>query len=597
MTRGLYGRGQINYDFASAKEEWRSICAEEPCISIYQKDWFWDAACDRPQDWQVILLKEGSQAVAAFPFVYLKRRGLWYIETPWQVAASGIWIRRKEYKSTEAELTYLTDIINKIIDHLPYYDNFHVIFNEKLWNWQPFYWRGFQAKPYYTMVIRNEAEEKIKSRLSKSRRTRINKAQRMYRVGVDDITLEAYWDYFQKSYDNRGKHIEFEKEKFFRLLYALKEHHAMQVRTVYHGDTIVSENIVFVDDHRYYHHFVTQMKDADKDATSFAVYDSICSAMNDGKDFDFEGSMIQGVCTFNLSFNPEFETHYMIYDQSGRYKIIDAVRQVFMVVKDMIRKIIKGGGKTVDYDLDAAKVKWRKLCESEPSISLYQKDWYWDAVCDHPQEWMVILVEENDQIEAAFPFAYRKRKGLWFIETPWQVASSGIWMRPRIWNSKEKELKHMTRLAETVIGLLPYYDRFQIIFNAKFWTWQPFYWQGFQAVPRYTMTIRDVDAAEVKKSFDKNRRNRVNRGEKRYVIGVDDITFEQYWDFFEMSYRDRGRIIDYERRKMERLICALQQHHALQIRSVYHEDDLVAVNIILMDEGLSYHQFGTQKQS
>ncbi len=338
------GQEKRTYDFASAKEEWRNICAKEPGISIYQKDWFWDAACERPQDWQVIILKDSDQIEAAFPFVYLKRKGLWYIETPWQAAASGIWIRRQDFKSTEAELTYLTDIVNRVVDLLPYYDSFHVIFNEKLWNWQPFYWRGFQAKPYYTMVVRNKTEEKIKSRLSKSRRTRINKAQRMYRVGVDDITLEAYWEYFQKSYENRGKQIAFEKEKFFRLLYALKEHNAMQVRTVLCGDTIVSENIVFVDDNRYYHHFVTQMKDADKDATSFAVYDSICSAMRDGKDFDFEGSMLQGVCTFNLSFNPEFETHYMIYDQSDRYKILDMFRQVFRMVKDKIRKFFKGGG-------------------------------------------------------------------------------------------------------------------------------------------------------------------------------------------------------------------------------------------------------------
>ena len=326
------------YNFSEAKEEWRELCEKESSMWIYQKAWYWDAVCENSDDWQVILIKENEQIEAAFPFIYQKRKGLWIIETPWQVAASGIWMRTRQFKNVEANLNYMTKMINGIVDRLPYYDRFQVIFNKQLWSWQPFYWRGFEARPYYTMVIGNMPVEDVKSHLSKSRKVRINKAERLYRIETDKIAIDEYWDFFERSYKNRGKVIEFGKEKFVKLISALKDHGAVQIRAVYREAELVAENIIFMDDDRFYHHFVTQMKDSDKDASSYAVYDAICEAMKQGKEFDFEGSMIPGVCEFNSSFHPEWEVQYCIMDYSKKYLFLNGVRKGILMMKDSVKQ-------------------------------------------------------------------------------------------------------------------------------------------------------------------------------------------------------------------------------------------------------------------
>ena len=61
------------------------------------------------------------------------------------------------------------------------------------------------------------------------------------------------------------------------------------------------------------------------------------------------------------------------------------------------------------------KIEWRQFCETEPSVTIYQQPWYWDAVCDHPDDWRVILIKKDGTIEAAFPFVYLQHHFIWYI--------------------------------------------------------------------------------------------------------------------------------------------------------------------------------------
>lgn len=141
------------------------------------------------------------------------------------------------------------------------------------------------------------------------------------------------------------------------------------------------------------------------------------------------------------------------------------------------------------YDFEKAKRDWRSLNRQENSIPLYMKDWYWDAVCDFPDEWKVICVEKNDRVEAAFPFCYRKKGGLRFIELPWQVPTAGIWLRNQNIMQKGKALAYLTDIVNEIVRLLPDFDSFKVNFNHLLWTWHPFYWRGFDAKPLYTSVI------------------------------------------------------------------------------------------------------------
>ena len=321
------------YDFAVAKDRWRMFCESEPKIPIYFKAWYWDVTCDDVDDWWVILIEDDNGEIeAAFPFVYQKRKGMYFIETPWQVAAAGLWIKKQT-----SSLSELTKYVNNVLSLLPKYDRFSIVFSSKFWTWQPFYWKGFTAIPYYTMCVKADSSEAVLGSITKDRRKRINRGKNKYRIEKDKITFEQYWDFLISSYEDRGRNLSYEKERFQRLYKALINHGACQVRAVYDEDNIVAINIMLIDDEKFYHQFGTQMKNADSNATSYAVYDAICSAVDSGRIFDFEGSMIQGVCKFNSSFNPTWETEYRIENYSNKYILVDSLRKLVVAIISMFR--------------------------------------------------------------------------------------------------------------------------------------------------------------------------------------------------------------------------------------------------------------------
>ena len=177
----------------------------------------------------------------------------------------------------------------------------------------------------------------MKSTFSKKRRQRINTASKKYEIRLNAISINEYWDFFQTTYNEKGEEISFSKEMFERLISNLQEHKAIQIRSAHEGDKIVAVQIVFMDSTRIYYHFCSQLQDS-MDAQSLLVFDALQYAMDTGKKFDFEGSMIKGPAEFAFSFYPDTEVVYHVYDRSDRYIMLDSVRNIFNLIKKGTRK-------------------------------------------------------------------------------------------------------------------------------------------------------------------------------------------------------------------------------------------------------------------
>lgn len=315
-----------NYNFEKAKIDWRELNKTEgDLVPIYMKDWYWDAVCNSGDEWKVICLYKNDKVEAAFPFLYTKRKGMWFIELPWQVACAGIWYRDKELSNKERALLYLNDIVNQVVELLPKYDCFKINFNHSLWTWHPFYWLGFEATPLYTSIIRTTDGEGW-SQISQRRKRSIKKAEKKYRIGINEITPEEYWNFFEESYKKRNRIISYNKNKFLKLIQAAIENNACEIRSVYYQETLAAVNILLKDSERSYDQFFSYMPGIGDDAQSFATYDGIKATLKEGLVFDFEGSMIPGVCEFYTSWNPVYESNYLIKKTSKKYNRLNAIR-------------------------------------------------------------------------------------------------------------------------------------------------------------------------------------------------------------------------------------------------------------------------------
>ena len=331
------------YDWQKAKQQWRNFCEIEPTVPIYFKAWYWDATCDDEDDWWVILIdnKEG-EIEAAFPFVYSKRKGLYFIENPWQVAAAGIWIRNKE-DSLLKDLQNIDNVTESIFSKVPYYDKLNIVFDTRfVWTWHPLYWRGFLCTPTYTMKISSLDNEDDKKSFTKRKRKELNYTEKRVKVTFDEVSIDDYWNLFIKSYTSRGREPQYNKEKFVKLIDAARQHNEVWICGIHDEEKLIAGNICFNDSERVYNQFGCYDIDNKLRAEQYAVYSSLKRTVAEGKVFDFEGSMISGVCEFNIGFSPEFETHYRIEKCSNKYILMDCMRRIFALIKSSIARKLGG---------------------------------------------------------------------------------------------------------------------------------------------------------------------------------------------------------------------------------------------------------------
>jgi len=218
------------------------------------------------------------------------------------------------------------------------------------------------------------------------------------------------------------------------------------------------------------------------------------------------------------------------------------------------------------YDFKKAKEEYREFCKTEPTIWIYIQPWFLDAVIEDGQEWRVILVKDNQgTITGAFPFAYEKRKGFWYIFQPWQCAHMGLWLDCREELNERERFLWELKITEAVIDHLPYFDSFCICFHESYQWWQSFYWHGFKATAFYNMTL----STECLKDWDhhptKSRRKCIRRAKRNLTIQKEQLSPEEYWSFLEQSYASRNRICSYTREQFLRLIKEVEKRMAYHV--------------------------------
>lgn len=316
------------YDSEESKKLYHILCQKESTINIYSQDWYLDAVVEKDADWSVILVEEKGDIQAAFPFQYAKKHGLYYIENPWQCSRGGIWIRKNSFKNKRDELVFQRKIINCIIDTLPRVDVFKVNFNPDFLNWQPLYWREFLEQTNYSMVIHPKSGD-VLSNISSRRRNQIRNGLNKYIVKENLITPDIYWSYFEKACVLREMSPSYSKEKFIALLNALNEHNACIIRYAENTEgELVAGNIIIKDTMRHYDQFSFYIPEKGNEANALLKYYAIENANQENCIFDFEGSMIPGVCEYNATFNPQWEPYHFIYKHSFRYQLLHDISMI-----------------------------------------------------------------------------------------------------------------------------------------------------------------------------------------------------------------------------------------------------------------------------
>lgn len=221
----------------------------------------------------------------------------------------------------------------------------------------------------------------------------------------------------------------------------------------------------------------------------------------------------------------------------------------------------------------SAKEEYVNLCAAEPSVCVFMRPFWMDAVCG-PENWDVLLHHDAEgRIDAAWPYFFQKKGGKLVIRHPPETQIQGPWLRRDPSWSEEKRLGFEKEVLYALIdeleakGILSFYQQFPLDFT----NWQPFYWKGYSQQTRYTYRITDIsDPEAVLASFNRAKRKNINKAIKEGLEIKFDLPAKDFYENHKMTLGLQNAAINYSYAVFERMYNAAYANNAG--RTIYAVD-------------------------
>lgn len=304
----------------TAKERYRELCLEEKSIPLFCRDWWMDAVCF--DAWDVLLAEEKGEIMAALPYHLRKKLGFSCVLQPQLTQYNGIWLRKKQTESDYERLSYEKKIFGRLIEQLEklnlsfYQQCFHM----SITNWLPFYWKGFRQTTRYTYLISGIGNpEKVFARFSPAKQRQIRKSEKRLHLSLD-MKPNEFYSHHKQSLKERGEEISYSYELFLRIYKATQTHNAGQLFSIKDDVGNVHTALFTVWDQNSAYTLVYSISPqyASSGASTLVVREAIKFLTNKTRNFDFEGSMVEGIENSYRQFGTIQKPYFLIEKNYSR---------------------------------------------------------------------------------------------------------------------------------------------------------------------------------------------------------------------------------------------------------------------------------------
>ena len=307
----------------SNKESYEYFIKNRDDISLFQQVYWLDSVCG-VNNWNVILHKDKGGEINAFMTYYLRKyKGQTIIKLPPLTPYMGIWIEAKFL--TKNNRTSYNNISKYLIDRIPKNIWINLPQNPAYYNWLPYYWENYQGTVMYSYTISKENNiNDLKLTLKKSLRKVINRANARLKLIKNDNILE-YYKLLEKSFSKNNSTVPFTSNKLDEIYSSLKKNNAGQLFFALDEKNRINGGILLGIDKQnvYVIGFGKDYDIAHSETSEFLQWKSMEFAINEGKDFDFNGSMIKGINSMITSFPVDQQLYYRIF--KGKNKLINVL--------------------------------------------------------------------------------------------------------------------------------------------------------------------------------------------------------------------------------------------------------------------------------
>lgn len=137
-----------------------------------------------------------------------------------------IWMDKPPDVSEHKWLTREKQIIWLILDNLPKFHIFSMVFEEKSFdNWLPFHWRGFRQEMRYTFVIHRDTYLEKGLQVNRNLRRNIKAGEGELSIRMD-VDLHSFYKVCQATYVRQQQTIPFTFDFIEKLNEAVEKKHA-----------------------------------------------------------------------------------------------------------------------------------------------------------------------------------------------------------------------------------------------------------------------------------------------------------------------------------------------------------------------------------
>lgn len=279
------------------KQKYIQFCGKA-YIPVYSQSWWMDAVCT-PDKWNVWLYENSNEVMAAMPYYFEKRGSYRYITKTPMTQNNGIIFKYTNGMKEIAKAAYEEKVINAANEFIEakaldvYEQQYHYNFK----NYLPFYWNGYMAIPRYTYVIDSDISiDDVWKNVSSKQRSVIKKGKR-FGYYSEDISKEQFYEEHEKVFLKQSLDCPFSYELWESLYENAKNHGQGKAACYKDADGHILSLIFWVWDEKSVYQLlgggIPQYQQMD--TYDALIWDGICQAKENGKAYDFEGSMIKRV--------------------------------------------------------------------------------------------------------------------------------------------------------------------------------------------------------------------------------------------------------------------------------------------------------------
>lgn len=287
----------------SNKEKYREFCKIENSIPIFSKDWWLDSVCGK-SNWDVVIVEKGEQIWATLPYCKSQKFIFSLIHMPKLTQTMGPYIKYPQNQKYYKRLSWEKEMMQALISQLPKYDYFSQNFHRTISNWLPFYWDGFKQTSKYSYIIEESSLQNLEKNYETDIRRRLRKVSELGIIVYESNDIKKFYELNKMTFERQNMQIPYTFNFILHLNDKCREHAACKMYFAKdHQNNIIAANFIVYDDYTVYY-LMGGIDPNKKDIGGMdaVLTESIKFALESGRKFDFEGSMIESIEKYFRSF-------------------------------------------------------------------------------------------------------------------------------------------------------------------------------------------------------------------------------------------------------------------------------------------------------